>query len=82
MVKELSHKNHRINIIKAAMVRNHTLTKHQADFGDNFLKEIEKRQFLGLIENADIIEVVKFLLVSKSKIFNGMTINLDGGWLL
>ncbi len=82
MVKEISPKNHRINIIKPAMVNNNTLTQHALELGDNFLKDINSRQFLGLIDNSDIIEVIRFLLNTESKVFNGMTINLDGGWLL
>jgi short-subunit dehydrogenase len=82
MIKEIHNLNHRINIIKLAVVNNNTLTKDQLSLGDDFLKNIQSKQFLGLIENSDIIEVVKFLITSKSKIFNGLTINLDGGWLL
>lgn len=82
LVKETSIKNHRINIIKPAMVNNMTLSQHKLDFGDSFIADIQKRQFLGLIDNNDIIEVVRFLINTESKVFNGMTINLDGGWLL
>ena len=82
MVKELSGKGHRINIIRAGMVETEIYEQYINDLGEEFKRNILSKQFLGIISKSDVINVIKFLLSDSSSKINGATINLDGGSLI
>jgi short-subunit dehydrogenase len=82
IVKEISGKGHRLNIIRAGMVDSEIFDNYVNELGDEFKKSILSKQFLGLINKSDILNVVKFLLSDQSSKINGSIINLDGGTLI
>jgi NAD(P)-dependent dehydrogenase (short-subunit alcohol dehydrogenase family) len=82
IVKEISNKGHRLNIIRAGMVDTEIYDNYINELGQEFKQNILSKQFLGIINKTDVLNVVKFLLSDESSKINGATINLDGGLLL
>ena len=82
IVKEISVRGHRLNIIRAGMVDSEIYENYVNELGDEFKKDILSKQFLGLINKSDVLNVVKFLLSEQSSKINGSIINLDGGLLI
>ena len=81
IVKEISIKNHRLNVIRAGMVETEIYENYLKELGEEFENTIKAKQYLGIITKSEISNVVKFLLSNESSKLNGSIINLDGGLL-
>ena len=71
---ELAPKGIRLNTVTPGMVATKRLERLQ-------LKEVEKRQYLGVSDAADIAKTICFLLGEEAKAITGTSMDVSGGFL-
>ena len=79
---ELAPKGIRLNTVTPGMVATKRLERlQQMVGGDGQLKEVEKRQYLGVSDAADIAKTICFLLGEEAKAITGTSMDVSGGFL-
>lgn len=82
LAKELAAKNVRINTVAPGATRSQMMDDLlNLPGGDEALRKITERQFLGVCEPADIAEGILFLLSDSSRMISGTCLPIDGGKL-
>ena len=78
---ELAPKGIRLNTVTPGMVATKRLERPQQMVGgDGQLKEVEKRQYLGVSDLADIAKTICFLLGEEAKAITGTSMDVSGGF--
>lgn len=79
---ELAPKGIRLNTVTPGMVATKRLERlQQMVGGDGQLKEVEKRQYLGVSDAADIAKTICFLLGEEAKAITGTSMDVSGVFL-
>lgn len=79
---ELAPKGIRLNTVAPGMVATKRLERlEQMVGGDGQLKEVEKRQYLGVSNTVDIAKTICFLLGEEAKAITGTSMDVSGGFL-
>lgn len=80
MAKELTKKNIRVNSIVCGQINTEAYQELMSSKPGAEDKVLE-RQYMGLGEPADVVNLISFLLSSESKFINGACLPADGGFL-
>lgn len=69
----------RVNSVNPGWVNTEMFKEYIEAVGNEKIKEIEERQFMGVSEPSDIANVIAFLLSDASCVITGQSILVDGG---
>lgn len=79
LASELATKGIRINTVLPGQINTPAYAKMIESSGG--VDKVMERQYLGLGEASDVVNMIEFLLSDKSKLITGAAIPLDGGYL-
>lgn len=79
MAKELAEKNICINTVAPAFVKTAMFNNFIANNGEDAVKKILDRQYLGLAEVEDIANAIAFLISPAARFITGICMPVDGG---
>lgn len=80
LAQELHRKSVRINSIVSGQVNTEAYAELM-NAKENKEDEVLKRQYMGLLEPSNLVDICLFLLSSKSSFINGVSFPADGGFL-
>lgn len=72
----------RVNTVNPGWIKTDMYYGYIEEFGEEKMREIEDKHFLGAAEPEEVSNVIAFLLSDASKKITGQSIFVDGGWTI
>ena len=72
----------RVNTVNPGWIKTDMYYGYIEEFGEDKMKEIEDKHFLGASEPEEVANVIAFLLSDATTKITGQSIVIDGGWTI
>ncbi len=82
IAREMAEKGICINNVAPSMTATQLFTQYSGKYGEDSeaLRDLLKRQYLGIAKPEDIANTIAFLISPAARFITGITLPVDGGW--